>query len=382
MSRRAASWLALSLWVLSVVLVGLSAPLYLSISPSDGIVLRAVDTVFAIVQVVVFSTVGALLMARRPGNRIGWILAIAGLAIAVTDVAGAYSEFSLVQSQGTLPGTVWAAWFVSWIWIVGAGPALTFLLLIFPDGRLPSGLWRPVGWLSVAAIGTIALFMASVALSAVSIGARYRRADAGERQQIKWFAFAGTFAAAGWVGLSLTYGGEGTLVVAINLFQTVSIIGVPIAVGIAVLKYRLYAIDVLINRTLVYGALTGTLVAVYFGGVATTQAIFRVLTGQEQPQLAIVASTLAIAALFNPLRGLIQSFIDRRFYRRKYDAAKTLEAFSAKLRDETDLEALGVELVGVVSETMQPSHVSLWLRPDPAPEARRSTLGPFEDEEE
>jgi len=171
-------------------------------------------------------------------------------------------------------------------------------------------------------------------------------------------------------------------VVAINLFQTVSIIGVPIAVGIAVLKYRLYAIDVLINRTLVYGALTGTLVAVYFGGVATTQAIFRVLTGQEQPQLAIVASTLAIAALFNPLRGLIQSFIDRRFYRRKYDAAKTLEAFSAKLRDETDLEALGVELVGVVSETMQPSHVSLWLRPDPAPEARRSTLGPFEDEEE
>ena len=419
MSRRAASWLALSLWVLSVVLVVLSAPLYWSISPSDGIVLRAVDTAFAIVQVVVFSTVGALLMARRPGNRIGWILAIAGLAIAVTDVAGAYSEFSLVQSQGTLPGTVWAAWFVSWIWIVGAGPALTFLLLIFPDGRLPSGLWRPVGWLSVAAIGTIALgmaftpgpmegfpranpfgfaplegsivqyggigwllFMASVALSAVSIGARYRRADAGERQQIKWSAFAGTFAAAGWVGLSLTYGGEGTLVVAINLFQTVSIIGVPIAVGIAVLKYRLYAIDVLINRTLVYGALTGTLVAVYFGGVATTQAIFRVLTGQEQPQLAIVASTLAIAALFNPLRGLIQSFIDRRFYRRKYDAAKTLEAFSAKLRDETDLEALGVELVGVVSETMQPSHVSLWLRPDPAPEARRSTLGPFEDEEE
>ena len=141
--------------------------------------------------------------------------------------------------------------------------------------------------------------------------------------------------------------------------------GVPIAVGFAVLKYRLYNIDLLINRTLVYGALSTMLVVIYFGGVATTQAIFRALTGQEQqPQLAIVISTLVIAALFNPLRRRIQSFIDRRFYRRKYDAAKTLEAFSAKLRDETDLDALSDDLVGVVRETMQPAHVSLWLRPD------------------
>jgi hypothetical protein len=136
-------------------------------------------------------------------------------------------------------------------------------------------------------------------------------------------------------------------------------------VGFAVLKYRLYNIDLLINRTLVYGSLTALLAAVYFGGVATTQAIFRILTGQEQqPQLAIVVSTLVIAALFNPLRRRIQGFIDMRFYRSKYDAAKTLEAFSAKLRDETDLDALNAELVGVVRETMQPAHVSLWLRPD------------------
>jgi ADP-ribosylglycohydrolase len=146
---------------------------------------------------------------------------------------------------------------------------------------------------------------------------------------------------------------------------TLSFAGVPVAVGIAILRYRLYEIDLIINRTLVYGAVTATMVAVYFGGVATTQAVFRALTGQqEQPQLAIVISTLVIAALFNPLRQHIQSFIDRRFYRRKYDAAKTLAAFSAKLRDETDLDALSADLVGVVRDTMQPAHASLWLRPD------------------
>jgi hypothetical protein len=140
---------------------------------------------------------------------------------------------------------------------------------------------------------------------------------------------------------------------------------IPISMGIAILRYRLYDIDIIINRTLVYGALSATLALIYFGGVATTQAIFRALTGQqEQPQLAIVISTLLIAALFNPLRRRIQRFIDRRFYRRKYDARKTLEAFSAKLRDETDLDALSDDLVGVVKETMQPSRISLWQRPD------------------
>ncbi len=152
-----------------------------------------------------------------------------------------------------------------------------------------------------------------------------------------------------------------------------SFAGVPVAIGLAVLKYRLYDIDLLINRTLVYGSLTAMLVAVYFGGVATTQTIFRALTGQEeQPQLAIVISTLVIAALFNPLRRRVQALVDRRFYRRKYDARKTLEAFSAKLREETDLNALNEDLVGVVRETMQPAHVSLWLRPEASPKGTQA----------
>jgi hypothetical protein len=201
-----------------------------------------------------------------------------------------------------------------------------------------------VGWL---------LLPAGVVLSASSMVVRFRRASGVERQQIKWFALAAAIAAVGWVVITLEYvideGTENPLLVAAQLLQLLTFLGLALAVGIAVLKYRLYDIDFLINRTLVYGVLTVLLAAVYFGGVTATQAIFRALAGQvEQPQLAIVVSTLVIAALFNPLRRRIQGFIDRRFYRRKYDAAKTLEAFSAKLRDETDLDALNAELVGVV----------------------------------
>jgi hypothetical protein len=190
---------------------------------------------------------------------------------------------------------------------------------------------------------------------------RFRRSRGVERQQMKWFVYA--------VALLLTFPLEGLLPdIVDNVLFGLTLIAIPTAIGIAVLRYRLYEIDIVINRTLVYGSLTALLVAVYFGGVATTQTIFRALTGQEQqPQLAIVVSTLAIAALFNPLRRRIQGFIDRRFYRSKYDAAKTLEAYSSKLRDETDLDALTAELVGVVRETMQPAHVSLWLRPELPP---------------
>ena len=215
---------------------------------------------------------------------------------------------------------------------------------------------------------------ASVVLSASSMVIRYRRATGVVRQQIKWFALAAAFAAVGWVVITLAYGAdEGTenpLLVAAQLLQLLTFLGLALAVGIAVLKYRLYDIDVVINRTLVYGLLTVVLVGVYIGTVVVLQGLLRALTGQES-QLAIVASTLAVAALFNRLRRRIQRFIDRRFYRKKYDARKTLEAFSARLRDETDLEALNKELLGVVKETMQPAHVSLWLRPDTASEGEQ-----------
>ncbi len=405
MSARSATRIAWSMWALSMLLVVLSVPLYLFIPASrpSGItdVPDAVGAVLFTALVLSFSTVGMLIVKRRPQNLIGWILIAAGFALGAEIVLSGYVDFSLARPRGRLPGTEWVAWFAQWVWVPGFGPALTFLLLLFPDGRPPSRRWRPVGWLAVAAMVTLTLgsaftpgpfvdrpeiknplglaafggglleeggvgwllFPASVVLSATSMVVRFRRATGEECQQIKWFALAATFAAVGWVAITFTYGMEEPLVVVgAQLLQLISFLGIPLAVGIAVLKYRLFDIDLIINRTLVYGALTAMLAAVYFGGVTATQAVFRMLTGQES-QLAVVASTLAIAALFNPLRRRVQAFVDRRFYRRKYDAAKTLETFSARLKEDTDLDALSDDLVGVVRETIQPAHASLWLRP-------------------
>ncbi len=387
--------------------------------PASGVITGVVAYSVLAAIVLSFSTVGALIATRQPQNPIGWIMIVAGFGLAATVLTSNYVELSLAQPPGRLPATEWVAWVSQWVWVLGFGPALTFLFLLFPNGRLPSRRWRPVGWLAVAAMVTLGCggafmpgplpdypqirnpvgltllegsflagegepllylsLVASTVLSASSMVVRFRRAVGEERQQIKWFAFAAGFAALGWVVNTLAYandeGTESLLLVVAQLLQLFSLLAIPLAVGIAILKYRLYDIDIIINRTLVYGSLTATLLAVYFGGVATIQAVFRFLSGQEQqPQLAVVVSTLAIAALFNPVRRRIQSFIDRRFYRSKYDARKILEAFSVRLRDETDLEALNGDLVEVVRKTMQPAHVSLWLRPDAAP--RRDVKAP------
>jgi len=220
-------------------------------------------------------------------------------------------------------------------------------------------------------VQTFVLALGLVAGASVVVGRRGARGV--ERQQIKWLLYAGTiffvgnflkntvFSPLGEVSWGLWIG---------YLLVGIGGLGGPIAIGIAILRYRLYEIDTLINRTLVYGSLTAMLVALYFGGIVLLQRFFVLLTG-EKSTLAVVASTLLIAALFNPLRRRIQSFIDRRFYRKKYDARKTLETFSTKLRDETDLNALSDDLVGVVRETMQPAHVSLWLRPEKVPKKER-----------
>jgi hypothetical protein len=212
-----------------------------------------------------------------------------------------------------------------------------------------------------------ALMFVLIFLASVSLVVRLHHARGVERQQIKWVTYAGALGG----GASLpTY----TVLEAVDIrwlhmvgyvAALVGIVGVPTAVGIAITRYRLYEIDRIINRTLVYGSLTVTLIALYFGVIVVTQRAFVLLTS-ERSTLAVVASTLLIAALFTPLRRLIQGFIDRRFYRSKYDARKALEALSAQLRNETDLEALRDDLVGVVRETMQPAHVSLWLRPETA----------------
>ena len=359
-----------------------------------------------------FATVGALVVSRQPGNVIGWIFCYLGLSFPLVGAGEEYALYALVTEPGSLPGGEGLVWLAALLGgpIVFTVFALVFLL--FPDGRLLSRRWRLVVWLDLIAVvflvawafkpgplgnlglvrianpfgveglaallgtlGMVGLFITLVVAVAggISLVVRFRRARGVERQQLKWFAFSGVvFCAVFAIGPVLWYLPEspGTEWIWTVLFL-LGASTIPVAVGIAILRYRLYDIDVIINRTLVYGSLTAMLVMVYFGGVATTQTIFRALTGQEeQPQLAVVVSTLVIAALFNPVRVRLQSFVDRRFYRRKYDAAKTLEAFSSRLREETDLDALNAELVGVVRETMQPAHVALWLRPELPPRRR------------
>ena len=406
MSHRAAPWLAWSLVTLSVVLLvgGLALDqMTRSISPGRPYY-DPVDAVFYLATVLTFSVVGAIIASRQPRNAIGWIFCGIGLVVGLNSFTGSYAEYRLAggSAAGSLAET--AAWFASWSWTLWVYVPTSFMLLLFPDGRLPSPRWRPVAW--CAALGVISfvagnalepgplgdfpritnpygvdspildaiasagyiLAAASMLASAVSLIVRMRRAGRVERQQIKWLAYGGAVVVGAVFvsGVISIWSGDAAIAVI-----SLGLLGVPIFTGVAIARYRLYEIDIVINRTLVYGALTAALVGVYFGGVATAQAIFRTLTGQEQQQqLAVVISTLVIAALFNPLRKRIQAFIDRRFYRSKYDARKTLEVFTATLRDETDLDALSDDLVGVVRKTMQPAHVSLWLRPDKTSKGR------------
>jgi hypothetical protein len=410
MSARTAAWLAWSvcsacllLMAFSLVLIvmGWSTPLPRGWSPWR-------DQAITMVGLIGAPILGAFIASRRPGNPYGWLWLGLGFSVATFELAEPYAAYALVAEPGSLPAprTVNAVLASGWMLMV---ILLPFVLLLFPTGRLPSRRWTYLAWVALASgavglplgffsadsgqgpvkvpfavggavgqtinvvvTGAVLTVFATIIISAYSLVVRYRQASGVERQQLKWFALAATFLAA--LIISDLLGADRLLGGALwNVLFVLAFVALYVGVGIAVLMYRVYDIDLLINRTLVYATLTGTLALVYFGSVTATQALFRTITVQQElPQLVVVTSTLVIAALFNPLRRRIQAFIDRRFYRRKYDARKTLESFSATLRDETDLEALNEDLVGVVRETMQPAYVSLWMRPDTVQKGEQS----------
>jgi hypothetical protein len=351
-----------------------------------------------------FASVGALIASRRRSNPIGWLCLVAALAFAVAECMFAYTE--LGTDGGFLPGAAYAAWLATSGWLVGLVAPATFVLLLFPDGRLVSKRWRAVAIAAAAglaaaltheslapgrlggtrralenpfgtsslepALGPIGAFAGIAILIAIvgsiaSLIVRFRRGTEVERQQVKWLLFAGALPPLAWVAevfLEAVYGSSELAANVANTLLSVGVAAIPIAIGIAILKHRLYDIDLIINRTLVYGALTALLAATYFSIVVSMQ---NVIPGADDSDLTIAGSTLAVAALFRPLRERLQGFIDRRFYRRRYDAQRTLETFTQTLREKIDLEALTRELVGVVDRTMEPTQVSLWLRPSVSP---------------
>jgi hypothetical protein len=391
-THRAAAWLAWSLCVLCVVFVVLALLLYFYTSSERP---HPRFVVLSGVPLLIYPTIGALVVSHRSKNAVGWILCGMGFVFEVLAFSRAYADYLLYTDPASQIGKILDDAATPW----AVGPIVimcgVLLVLLFPDGKPTSRGWWAVVWMAVGGATLVSIWWitwpegavgdtvralgkfggasltVSCVASAFSPFIRLQSAEARERQQLKWFAYGtAVFLGAFFLyGAAFQIGGPwATFVVIVT-----GLSAIPVAVGIAILRYRLYDIDRIINRTLVYGLLTAILLGVYFGGVTATQALLSTLTDQEQlPQLVVVSSTLVIAALFNPLRRGIQSFIDRRFYRRKYDARKTLEDFSAKLRDETDLNALSDDLVGVVRETMQPEHVSLWLRPETAPKGERT----------
>ena len=401
MTDRSSGLLAWSMWALSFVLLALGVMFsFLTRAAPDPSAFGVPFDALLSVALLAFPTVGALVASRRRGNAIGWLFCAVGVLFGVQSAAYGWAVYALFARPGSLPGAEVAAWLSTWLFVPALYCIPVYLFLLFPDGRLVSRRWKPVAWLAGAGLlattvgnalspGRLGdptfetvenpvglgggealdlttvvgfwLTLASILLAGVSLVLRYHRAGGQERQQLKWFASAATLFAATTIVYTAFLASVAEQ--AGQISTLLAFASIPVAVGIAILRHRLYDIDLVINRTLVYGSLTAMLVLVYLGGVASTQAIFRAITGQEQqPQLAIVASTLAIAALFHPLRRRIQFFIDRRFYRKKYDAAKTLDEFGARLRNATDLEALNDDLIGVVRDTMQPAHASLWLR--------------------
>ena len=351
-----------------------------------------------LVPALAFAGVGSLVARRQPGNPIGWLFCLVGATLATAVFATAYGYHAMIAEPGSLPGGAYAALVGSNIWGL-AFFAGVLILLLFPTGKPPSRRWRPLVWLQL--IGLLAYFVGmlepakltepfagvenpihvegapgalggvsvagwfvllpSFVLAAVAIVVRFRHSGSVERQQLKWVASAGVFLAAAFAveGFAEDTGSSVFEEVA-GVAALISLTAVPLAAGFAILRYHLYDIDLIVRRTIVYGGLSALLAGLYFGIVLLLQEVFSSFAGGSD--LAVAVSTLAVAALFGPARRRIQRSVDRRFYRRRYDAQQTLETFAARLRDDVDLQALQAELDRVVKETMQPAHLSLWLR--------------------
>jgi len=396
MRLRSVAW---SMWVLSSVLVVAAVVFHVlgasaAVDDRDRVPSALLPAVVA--AVLAFSTVGALTAARLPRNPIGWIFGLLGASVAAAFLGAGYADYTLLAEPGALPAGELAVWWLSWFYVapIMTAPALVFLL--FPTGRPRSPRWAGVVWAALASAavamiglafrpgrldyesppvqnpvgveGTAGEVLAGAAtagqaaafavllLAAASMVVRLRGASSDERVQLKWIAYAASLV--GLVFVLVAIGPkDGLLADLLWLAAFLAFLGIPMAVGVAILRHRLYDIDLVIRRTLVYGSLTATLAAGYLGCVLLAQLV----TGARS-DVAIALSTLAMAALFGPARARIQSVVDRRFYRQRYDAARTLESFGGRLRDEIDLEALGADRRGVVRDTVQPAHVSLWLR--------------------
>jgi hypothetical protein len=386
--RRRWTWVAWSMLVIFVAGYGVGVPL----SVANGKFEQDSSLLLAFAA---FMVVGAIIVAHRPGNAVGWIFSAIGLLTATGVLATEYAAYAFRTRPGSPLGAVLAAWYTSWWWYPTLVLVLVFTPLVFPTGRLLSPRWRPVA--AVAAVGTAAIIMLSAlqptlqnddypvrnpvglagvpdpeegalgavlfglllvcaAAAVISVVLRFGRSQGVERQQLKWFTYAATLMILFMVLTDYLFPESGIVDVLYGLVVAL----VPVAAGVAVLRYRLYDIDRLINRTLVYGALTALLGAVYAAAVLVLGQFGGV--GGNPPSWAVAGATLAVAALFQPARRRTQAVVDRRFNRSKHDAAKTIQGFSTRLRDQVELDTLSAELLAVVDQTMQPTQVSLWLR--------------------
>jgi hypothetical protein len=368
-------------WALPVTLIAATAFLAIFGDGLDPVYLAILTTSISIP----FPIVGALIISRQPGQAVGWVMWIVGVLMVLALLLESYGEVRLFG--GALPGSDTAVIITETIWLVPVVLALTFLPLLFPTGKLLSPRWRWIAWVSVAAmiltlipttiflwlhrqafladqpfhtpaavdaaypIGAIVILICAIA-SIISLFMRLRRSTGVERLQLKWFL---TGAATGLVGMVVNEFAPWR-----NDVNAITLTALPVAVGIAILRYRLYGIDLIINRTIVYSILTAVLAGADLLLIVSVEHLFEpVASGSD---LVVAGSTLAVAAFVQPLRRRIQTTVDRRFYRHKYDAARIVEVFNARLRDEIDLDALTAELQATVVETMQPAYISVWLR--------------------